>query len=212
IFLFPQAIGKDTDDSLSWLTAPDWTAVIRVGAFTIGVFAIQQAVLIWTGMVQVDRRHSLEKSAFKILRGSVTPVQLAIIEEAVLRGILLNQLLDSMGPNPAGVIAAVAVSSLLFAASHFLKPQKRTVLPAIGLFLFGILLAIAYVIADRSCWLPIAIHAGGVWIIQVMKPFVAYRGPALLSGYRSYPMCGALGIGAMIVLGALIIVTGGNGE
>jgi hypothetical protein len=209
IFLYPLAVGNDPGDYLSWLLVPDWTAFLRVAALTVAVFALQQLVLVWTRMVRVSRRYSLKKTARKVLRGCLTPVPLAVVEETVFRGILLKQLLDSLPSSRSGVAAAVFLSAIFFAAAHFFRPQKRTALPAIGLFVFGIVLAIAYLISGRSCWLPIAIHAGGVWMIKMTRPFVAYRGPAVLAGYSSYPMCGALGIAAMAVLTALIIVAGG---
>jgi hypothetical protein len=37
-----------------------------------------------------------------------------------------------------------------------------------------------------------------------LRPFVDYRGPAWLVGYRSYPICGVLGLIAMAILTAWV--------
>src|SRR2546423_125184 len=82
-------------------------------------------------------------------------------------------------------------------ARSALHPQKRLVLPALGLFGLGVILGAAYVLGGHSYWLPVAIHAGGVVFIQVSRPFVEYKGPAWLIGYSSYPICGLLGVTSM---------------
>jgi membrane protease YdiL (CAAX protease family) len=210
ILLYPIAVGSDPSTyHLTWLSSPPWPAVFQVAALTIAVFGVQQVILISTGMVEVGSRYSFKKTARKVARSFLIPLPLALVEETVFRGIVLRQLLEALPSDWWGTAAAVVCSSVLFAAVHFLRPQKRTVLPALGLFGFGLVLGVAYLTGGRSCWLPIAIHAGGVWVIQIMRPFVNYRGPAVLAGYSSYPICGALGIAAMIVLAALVVQTAG---
>ena len=49
-------------------------------------------------------------------------------------------------------------------------------------------------------WLPAAFHAAGVCFIQMTRPFAAYRGPAWLVGYRSYPICGVFGLAVLALL------------
>jgi len=211
IFVYPLAIGKNPITyHLSWLGVPHWPIVIRVAALTVLVFAVQHVVVISTGMVRLCGRYSLKKTAHKVVRSFLIPAPLALVEETVFRGILLRQLLESLPATTWGIALAVVLSSVVFAGVHFLRPQKRTLLPALGLFGLGLMLGVAYVISGQSCWLPIAIHAGGVWVIQVMRPFVTYRGPVILTGYSSYPMCGVLGMTAMLVLTALVVVTAGT--
>jgi membrane protease YdiL (CAAX protease family) len=211
IFVYPLAIGKDPIAyHLSWLGVPHWSAVIRVAALTVLVFAVQHVIVISTGMVRLSGRYSFKRTVHKVARSFLIPVPLAFVEETVFRGILLRQLLEFLPAATWGIALAVVLSSVLFASVHFLRPQKRTVLPALGLFGLGLMLGVAYVISGQSCWLPVAIHAGGVWVIQVMRPFVTYRGPVILTGYSSYPMCGVLGLTAMLVLTALVMVTAGT--
>jgi membrane protease YdiL (CAAX protease family) len=208
ILVYPVAIGSDpVNYHLAWLSSPPWLAVLQVAVLTIGVFGVQQLILISTGMVAVGNRYSFKKTARKVARSFLIPIPLAIVEETVFRGIVLRQFLEVVPAARWGVATAVVCSAALFASVHFLRPQKRLLLPALGLFGFGLLLGVAYLSGDRNCSLPIAIHAGGVWVIQVMRPFVNYRGPAVLAGYSSYPICGAVGIAAMIVLAALVVQT-----
>jgi len=208
ILLYPLAIGQDPIAYLAWFGSPRWLAVIHVAALTIGVFAVQQLIVISTGMVELTSRYSLQRTVRKVVRSFLIPIPLALVEETVFRGVLLNQLLESVPATQWGVALAVGLASAIFAAVHFVRPQKRILLPVLGLFGFGVVLGVAYLIDGHSCWLPIAIHAGGVWVIQVMRPFVNYRGPAVLAGYSSYPICGVFGIAAMIVLTVLVAAAG----
>jgi hypothetical protein len=83
---------------------------------------------------------------------------------------------------------------------HFLREQKRVLLPALGLFTLGWTLGLTYLVTGHALWVPIAFHAAGVWFIQLTRPFASYRGPAWLVGYRSYPICGVFGLAVLWLL------------
>jgi membrane protease YdiL (CAAX protease family) len=150
------------------------------------------ALNVLVGWVRIVPHHSAAKSVRKVARSLITPVPLAFVEEAVFRGVLLDALLDTIG-----TAGAIVLSAGVFASVHFFRPQKRLLLPALGLFALGVLLGAAYVLGGRAYWLPVAIHAGGVVFIQVLRPFVEYKGPPWLVGYSSYPICGLLGVTSM---------------
>jgi uncharacterized protein len=124
----------------------------------------------------------------KLGRIVLTAVAVGGIEEFVFRGVILGLCLWSLRPT-----AAIAVSSLLFAALHFLKPG-RSVLQAgevhfwsgwtellnfaaawpdapvllaglASLLVAGWILGAAAV-RTRSLWLPIGLHAGWVFAQQ----------------------------------------------
>ena len=61
----------------------------------------------------------------------LTPLPLAFMEEAVFRGVVLEQFCRALPGDAAGRGIAVGLSALVFAAVHFLRPQKRTLLPRI---------------------------------------------------------------------------------
>ncbi len=151
---------------------------------------------LFVGWVRIAPQYDTAKSVKKVIRCLVTPIPLAFVEEALFRGVVLDSLLKAM-PGRSGMLLALAIGAAIFASVHFFRPQKRVLLPALGLFGLGLILGAAYVLGGYSYWLPVAIHAGGVVFIQVSRPFVEYKGPPWLVGYSSYPICGVLGVTSM---------------
>ena len=117
-----------------------------------------------------------------------TAAAVSVIEEVVLRGVVLGICLWSL-PRAA----AVALTTLIFVVVHFIKPAKTAIAPdavgwtsgfaeafrftenlppgslllfgAASLFVAGWILASA-ALATRSLWLPIGLHAGWVFAQQ----------------------------------------------
>jgi membrane protease YdiL (CAAX protease family) len=161
------------------------------------------------GWVKISPQYDTARSVKKVIRCLVTPIPLAFVEEALFRGVVLDSLLRAM-PGREGMLVAIVIGAAIFASVHFFRPQKRVLLPAMGLFGLGVILGAAYVLGAYSYWLPVAIHAGGVVFIQVSRPFVEYKGPAWLVGYSSYPICGLLGVTSMaLYVGGLSLWLGG---
>lgn len=75
----------------------------------------------------------------------------AFNEEILMRGYVLINLMDSMNK-----YAALILSSLLFSALHLMN-ANMSIVPAINIFLAGILLGI-YFIHKGNLWFPIGIH------------------------------------------------------
>jgi membrane protease YdiL (CAAX protease family) len=142
----------------------------------------------------------------KLGRASLTPLPLALMEELVFRGIILEQLSRSFPGTIPGQGVALTLSAALFGAVHFFKEQKRVLLPAVGLFALGWMLGFVYLISGHTIWIPAAFHAAGVWFIQLTRPFASYEGPAWLIGYRSYPICGVFGLTVMSLLLSWVLV------
>lgn len=78
-------------------------------------------------------------------------VIVALYEEIVFRGYILNNLLSSVGKWPALVISA-----LLFALAHAANPGY-SILAAVNIFLAGVLLGINY-IYTKNLWFAILLH------------------------------------------------------
>jgi membrane protease YdiL (CAAX protease family) len=207
LVVFPWVNGDSPLDYLAARVSPaQWLLLGRTMAMTLLVFSTLLLINIRCGWVCLRRHYRPAVAAKKVARGCLTPLPLAFMEEAVFRGILLEQLLRVLPDDAAGQGVAVGISALVFSAVHFLRPQKRTLLPGIGLYALGWTLGLAYLVGGHTIWLPVAIHAGGVLFIQVFRPFVEYRGPAWLVGYRSYPICGILGLTAMAILTVWVTV------
>jgi len=125
----------------------------------------------------------------KIILGALL---IGVIEEILFRGYILNALRKSLGP-----VAAVLLSSALFAVVHFIKPaEPETVEWTSGFLLVGNLFAKAgdtfwpevctlfcmgTVLATLSVWtrsvyLAIGLHAGWVWIMMLFRLFTENQG------------------------------------
>jgi membrane protease YdiL (CAAX protease family) len=168
------------------IAARDAMAGFVVGVAGVSVVA---AVLFASGFYS----WRAEPDLVAVGRIVLTAGAVSLIEEVVFRGVVLGVCLWSLRPG-----AAIIVSSLLFAAVHFLKPAKMTIpaddvgwssgfagllsfvgaLPppvilALGfasLLLAGCLLGFATV-RTRSLWLAIGLHAGWVLGMQTSNLF-----------------------------------------
>ncbi len=119
----------------------------------------------------------------------------AFVEEAIFRGVVLADLLES---NLLPTVAAVGVGSLVFAAAHYVRQVKRYwTFP--GHVMLGVLLCTAYV-KTGTLWLPVGLHAGGIFVIMGTRPFVQYRGPAWLTGASVFPYAGVPGLVGLTIL------------
>jgi Type II CAAX prenyl endopeptidase Rce1-like len=197
LFGYPAVIGEDPlEYHKARLHPANWWLFGGILASAVLAMCPMFVLNVLVGWVRVAPHYDAAKSVKKVIRCLVTPIPLAFVEEALFRGVVLDALLRAM-PGRGGMIAALVIGAAIFASVHFFRPQKRLVLPALGLFGLGVILGAAYVLGGHSYWLPVAIHAGGVVFIQVSRPFVEYKGPAWLIGYSSYPICGLLGVTSM---------------
>jgi len=130
-----------------------------------------------------------------ILEGALTGIGVAIAEESVFRGWLLNELQQDYS-----LTAALWANSIIFAIAHFLKPIPAMLetLPAFpGLVMLGIILVLARWKTQGKLGLPMGLHAGLVWgyyIVDVGE-LVRYSNtmsPAI-TGINGNPIAGVMG-------------------
>jgi len=134
----------------------------------------------------------------------------ALAEEAVFRGYAFQVLTRVAGP-----VAAVVVSSVLFALAHGANPSVG-VFALVNIFLAGILLGIAY-LRTLSLWFATALHMGWNWTMASLfdlpvsglttfdTPLYqpAVDGPAWWSGVLFGPeggLVGTIGFGVALLL------------
>jgi membrane protease YdiL (CAAX protease family) len=209
LFGMPLALGLNPIEyHLSWFLSPPWHSISIVLGLSIVIWGAYQLSNVLMGWMTLAPKYETGKLLKKIVKSFLTPVPLATVEEAVFRGVILGQLLNAFPASRAGTCTAVLVSAAIFSSVHFIRPLKNTILPALGLFALGVVLGIAYVLSGRNCWVPITIHASGVWMVQMLRPFVTYRAPAWLIGYPSYPICGALGLLTMATFSVVLLIVG----
>ena len=186
-----------------------WELFVRVVAGTLLVLGAMLAVELAGGWVRLTISHSLGQSLLRVIRASLTPLPLAFVEEAVFRGVVLEQLLRAFSDTVLGVAVALVVSAVLFSAAHFIRPQRPAGLPGLGLFVLGLALGAAYIETGHTLWVPAALHAAGVWYTGVVRPFVRLQGPPWLIGYRSYPIFGVLGLACIAISTTWAVMSAG---
>lgn len=97
------------------------------------------------------RYESFDFDVIKLLISFGTFVLVALSEELLCRGFMLNNLMKSYNK-----YVALVLSSAIFSLIHIGNPSIST-LNLIGLFVAGLLLGISYIYTGRL-WFPIALH------------------------------------------------------
>jgi uncharacterized protein len=112
--------------------------------------------VIWLlGGYEIDGVADRSRWLSVIVRGFSIAVASSVIEEVLLRGVVLRILAEGIGR-----WWALVISSLLFGGLHLANPNS-SVLVAIAIAIeAGFLLGVAYLWAERL-WLPIGLH--GAW-------------------------------------------------
>ena len=155
------------------------------------------------GWVRFEPQHDPAVRRGKLFRRFFPgPLPLATFEEGVFRGILLELLLQSLPASAAFTALAIALSSAVFASAHFVKPAKGKPIwqATYGYFIVGCLFGLAYVVGGRSLWLPIAVHATAVFVIEVARLYLIFKAPRWLIGFPESPQSGL--VGSIFVLAA----------
>jgi hypothetical protein len=187
---------------------PPWRDIAV--AFAIMFFPpwIVYALLIKAGWVQIEPQHDQVTRRAKLFRRFLGPLPLATLEEAVFRGVLLEQLLRSFPQSHTYTLLAIVSSSAVFSSVHFIKrhPGKPIWQPAYGLFIIGCLFGFAYVVGGRSLWLPIVMHATAVFVTEVMKLYAVHRAPLWLVGYTEWPQSGLVGSIFVLCAGIALVL------
>ncbi|OGW90201.1 MAG: hypothetical protein A3A73_04765 [Omnitrophica bacterium RIFCSPLOWO2_01_FULL_50_24] len=172
-----------------------WRRLLAFGFATgaVMVLAISVIEVIW-GPRYIRHPMLVSDIVQRFLKGMISGTVVGIVEEFFFRGFIFVQLEKKMK-----TWIAVCAASIFYSLVHFLdngqifipqtpgardalrllvgyvEPiffQTAHILPeAVGLFLFGILLTVAF-LKTRSLFLPIGIHAGTVFMIKWEASFV----------------------------------------
>ena len=189
------------------LLPAQWEEFIRMMAGTLAVFGVMLVIHLACRWIRLTARHGPGKTLLRLIRGSLTPVPLAFVEEAVFRGVVLEQLLRALPETSIGVGLAVVLSAIVFASAHFIRPQRPATSAGLGFFVVGLALGTAYVAAGQTLWVPAAMHAAGIWYTRVLRPFVQFQGPPWWIGYRSYPTFGAGGLICIALITTWVVMS-----
>jgi uncharacterized protein len=123
-------------------------------ALGFGLSAVS-VLLIWgLGGYQIERVADRSTWATSIVSGLAIALASSVIEELMVRGLVLRILAEAFGR-----WWALALSSLLFGVLHMANPNSSVVDGLILVIEAGFLLGVAYLWTERL-WLPIGLHLG----------------------------------------------------
>ncbi len=206
----PLALGMHPLDVLhqAFPTPVPWRDIGVAAALMFIATGLTYAFFLIADWIRIEPQGDRATRRAKLFRRFLPgPLPLAVFEEGVFRGILLEQLLQSLPSSHGYTALAIVLSSAAFAAIHFVKPAKGKPVrqAAYGYFLVGCLFGLAYVVGGRSLWLPVAVHAAAVFSIEVPRLYVVFEGPRWLVGFAESPQSGLVG-SVMVVLLAIALV------
>lgn len=120
-------------------------------------------------------------------------------EELIFRGFLLTQLQSDYSH-----WIAASVSGLIFALLHLIWTPKETFPQLLGLWIMGIVLAIARWVDGDLISLAWGLHAGWVWVIASLETaqVLEYtpKAPVWIAGFGGKPLAGLMGIGLLLLV------------
>ena len=158
------------------------------------------------GWARFEPQGEKRKRRGKLLRRFIGPWPLATLEEAVFRGVLLEQLIRSLPASRAYELLAIAVVAAAFSLVHFIKPRagRSAWQMAWGYFIVGVLFGLGYVAGGRSLWVPIMLHGAAVLVIEIARLYIVFEKPPWLMGYGESPQSGV--VGTLVILGMAVAV------
>ncbi len=145
---FRRWIDRRSFKSLGWTAAGHQREMIVGLALGLILVLAGFGILLSLGFLTID---SIQFPIVSILVYFLLFVIVALNEELVMRGYILNNLMQSMNK-----YIALIVSSLLFMILHLRNPNV-SVLGMTNVFLAGLLLG-AFYIHHKNLWLPIFLH------------------------------------------------------
>lgn len=143
--------------------APDrWGRTLVRGALAVGAIFLASALVVGPLRALLDLPGA-DLSTLDPIRGDpwafagllvAAWITAALGEELLFRGFLLNELADLLGGGGTGWAASAVLTSAVFGAGHFYQgPGGMLATGVIGLVLAG-----AYLAADRNLWVPVLGH------------------------------------------------------
>ena len=148
VWLFFRFIDRKPLESIG-LTLKGYENDLRFGlALGAGMIAIGFLILFILGFLSVD---GFSFPIISIMLYLALFIVVSFHEEIMMRGYVLNNLMQSMNR-----YVALSISSVIFMSIHLLNPNVNF-LSVINLFLAGIVLGIYY-IHKPNLWLPIGMH------------------------------------------------------
>lgn len=148
IYIFRRFADRKSFVSIGFSLSREPRSFLAGSGIAIAVLLSGFGILLLMGAVGIE---SVQADARHLITTFLMFVCVSVFEEMLLRGYVLNNMMDVMNK-----YLALVLSSLLFSALHLLNPGM-SVIAFINLFLAGMLLGAAYIFT-RNLWLPIGMH------------------------------------------------------
>jgi len=209
---------------LDFLEAEWWSDLIFglfLGALLMGIIFGVELALGWVSITDTFVTSSGQPFFLAFLAPLILFVCVGIYEEMISRGYHLLNMAEGFGnsldPIPA-IAAATILSSIIFGLMHVFNPNA-SVISTINLCVAGIFLATGFILTRRLA-LPIGLHItwnlfqGNIFGFPVSGGdfastsviAIAQGGPSLLTGGAFGPEAGIIGLAAMLLGMALIVL------
>lgn len=183
----------------------DFFKGIALGFWVCLSLFILEALLGWVKIVNPS--FTLVRIA---IEGLLSAVGIALAEELIFRGWILDELQQDYSKK-----TALWASALLYAMLHFIKPVEeiiRTLVTFPALVLLGIILVLAKQKYGGRLGICIGIHGGLVWGYYILSvgQLVEYSTivPTWLTGIDGNPIAGVMGL--LFLSGLALIVSKSN--
>ncbi len=188
-----------------------WRHIVIGSVVLVLPFLAVLTIDYFAGWLRFEPKFDAATRRGKLARRFLTPIPLATVEEAVFRGIVLEQLLQAMPQTLLYMAVDVVISAILFSSVHFIRRQpegKPVWQQAYGFFLAGCLFGVGYIAGGRNLWVPIALHAWAVLIIEIGRLYCRFTGPRWIIGFAESPYSGVIGTVAVagMALGLVVLI------
>lgn len=148
VWLFRRYVDRQSMKSLGFSVSGRWKD-IAIG-FLLGLVLMGGGFLILMALGNLEV-HSLQVMPYFLIQHFLLFLLVSVQEEAVSRGYILNNLMESMGK-----YQALFLSAAIFAVFHLMNPNL-SVLGFVNILLGGLLMGVYY-IHRKNLWFPIAVH------------------------------------------------------
>jgi membrane protease YdiL (CAAX protease family) len=132
-------------------------------------------------------------------------LSVSIIEELVFRGLFVNELLQDYS-----MWIAATISSLIFALLHLIWERENTLPQLPGLWLMGMVLVGARLVAGGSLGLAIGLHTGWVFSLACLDTAELYvytgKGGSWLTGKQGQPLASVAGVMVLLFAAGILVL------
>jgi hypothetical protein len=135
----------------------------------------------------------------------VLAIWVSLIEELIFRGFLINEL-----ERTVGIAIAAIISSLIFAFLHLIWEQKETIPQLPGLWLMGLVLVAARLVARGNLGLAWGLHTAWIWGLSCLDgaKLLTYTDTASpwFIGWNRQPLAGIAGIACLLITAICLLI------